>query len=90
VPGSGSILTSGPSFPGEFAHASFQRGHAGFKVGRLSHAGSVQWVIRSLPTRSPPDSMTLVVLSGTSPQICFLAYPGYPVPVGVRRIRDLG
>ena len=28
-------------------------------------------VIRSLPTRPPPDSMTLVVLSGTSPQICF-------------------
>ena len=42
MPGSGSILTSGPSLPGEFAHASFQRGHAGFKVGRLSHAGSGQ------------------------------------------------
>ena len=26
VPGSGSIRTSGPSFPGEFAHASFSRG----------------------------------------------------------------
>jgi len=41
MPGSGGILTSGLSLPGEFAHASFQRGHAGFKVGRLSHDGSV-------------------------------------------------
>jgi hypothetical protein len=31
-------------------------------------------VIRSLPTRLPPDSMTLVVLSGISPQICFLVH----------------
>jgi len=31
-------------------------------------------VIRSLPTRPPPDSMTLVVLSGTSPRICCLVH----------------
>jgi len=42
VPGSGSIFASGPSLPGEFTHASFQRGHAGFEVGRVSHTGSVQ------------------------------------------------
>ena len=42
VLGSGSILTSGPSLPGEFAYGSFQRGHAGFKAARLSHAGTVE------------------------------------------------
>jgi hypothetical protein len=41
VPGSGSVLTSGPGLPGEVAHASFQRGHAGFKVGKLGHGSSV-------------------------------------------------
>jgi hypothetical protein len=35
---------------------------------------SVLRVIRSLPTGSPPDSMTLVWLPGTSPQICFLVH----------------
>lgn len=41
-PAAPSIFTSGPSLPGEFTHASFQRGLAGFKVRRLIvylHAG---------------------------------------------------
>jgi hypothetical protein len=41
VPGSSGVLTSGLSLRGKFAHASFQRGHAGFKVERLSHASSL-------------------------------------------------
>ncbi len=53
VPGNSGIFTSGPSLPGGFTHASFQPGHAGFKVRRLSHAGSVQRYPATVGSRQP-------------------------------------